>query len=141
MPALDESSSSCVYQQVDHLRPRLIASISGYEVVGDHVEYTIVVTSKGKEIARSQQRYSAFVKLHDQLAGELSMRAFPVGKALLDTRSLRSSRVVSLGNYIDDVIRQISSSGKALSPILQDFLGINRADAIASGLFDTDDWG
>ena len=134
---MGESSSTSVYDQALHLRPRLVATVTESAQVGDHVEYTIIIEAAGHQVGLSQQRYSAFRALHSRIAKELELSSsFPVPKAFFNTRRVVSSRVTSLGKYIDDVLSAASASGTSLPPPLQTFLRLNRSSAVVSGLED-----
>ena len=133
MPAVGECAGTSIYDQAEHLRPRLVASCTGCETVQDHVEYKIIVEANSQIVGNTQKRFSAFLELHDQIAQELGLRPFPLGKALFDTTSLRTSRIAGLGKYVDDTLSRASASGKPIPPLLQVFLGLNQRSAVVSG--------
>ena len=133
MPAVGEQQGTSIYDQAEHLRPRLVATCTGYETVVDHIEYKIIVEASGRMIGSARARYSAFLELHNEIARELELRPFPVGKALFHTSSLYASRAASLGKYIDDTLGHASASGKPIPTLLQAFLGLNQSSAVVAG--------
>lgn len=99
---------------------RWTAEIKDFEIKDN--EYTVynIVSRCGRSSAKVQQRYSAFVVLHNEIASTLGLpREFPVEKHLLHRMDVvKFERVVKLSRYLNDVME----AGGANVPAVRDFL-------------------
>merc|ERR1712224_308705 len=100
---------------------RWSAEILRFEHLADHTVYTIVSRSDGRQDVTRQQRFSAFLALHQQIRIKLKLSAgLPAGKQVFNTRSVKEDRVIKLGRYLAEVL----AAGGADLPAVQDFLGL-----------------
>ena len=81
-------------------------TIDGFVDLATHAEYTITVLEAAKIVARTRQRYSNFLPLHESIAGQLELsRSFPVPKAFFNSSTgFKLNRAARLQAYLNSVI-------------------------------------
>lgn len=85
--------------------PELVVNVTGYADHSGHTEY-VIKSSVDDVQSTVQQRYSAFVELHDTLVTKLSKlpASFPVGKAMFMNSTIKQERVAKLQAYLRTAI-------------------------------------
>ena len=128
------SARSLTFDDVPmHLKPRIKATITGWSLTDQVVNYDIQVNAlEGEVVGSSSKRFSAFRELHEQIKEDLGLAEFPVWRWPLNNAALRDSRVIELERYLEDVLSVVAERDRPLPVVLQQFLGLNRTSAVIS---------
>ena len=90
-------------------------TIDGFVDLATHAEYTITVSEAAKVVARTRQRYSNFLPLHESIAGPLELSSrFPVPKAFFNSSTgFKLSRAARLQAYLNAAIAAAANKPSA----------------------------